>query len=158
MSPQAAECLLAEIYPILKATIPRTVTPIGTEDHKELIQDAVGDAARAVDSMERSGKELLPRSIAYYTIQRSKIGRRMLDAGASDVLSPMRRINGAGGVVGFDDPIDMDDAGGAPICEALCDHRPDPSEEAARRLDWATMLDHLEPSNAASSRRWPRAR
>ena len=105
MSPQAAECLLEEIYPILKATIPRTVTPIGSESHAELVQDALGDAAKAVDSMERSGRKLLPRSIAYYTIQRSKIGRRMLDSGVVDAYSTMRRV-GSDGIVSFDEPID----------------------------------------------------
>ncbi len=144
MSPEACACLMDVIRPILKAVVPRVVTPIGSESFDELIQDGLCDAARAIDSMERSGKTLLPRSVAHYTLQHLKTGRRMLDSGISDVYSTMRRVNNGGGVVPFDEPIEFDDPDGPCVGDALCDRKPDPSEEAGRRIDWGTMLERLD--------------
>ncbi len=143
MSPEAAQILLDDIVPILAVTIKRTVTPIGSEDHQELIQDAIGDAAKAVDAMERTGRAIMARSIAYYSVQRSKIGRRMMDCGTSDAFSTMRRVKGDC-LLSYDEPIDAHDTDGLCVGDCIADHRPDPSEEAARRIDWETMLNHLD--------------
>jgi hypothetical protein len=72
MSPKAALMLETEIYPIIRNTIPRTASPIGSEDHEELVQDATASAAEMLDAAERSGKLPSPNSVAYYSIQRTK--------------------------------------------------------------------------------------
>ena len=76
MSPSAALMLEKQIYPIIRNTIPRTARPMGSEDAEELVQDATASAAEMVEIMEKSGRKPLPNSIAYYSIQRTKSGRR----------------------------------------------------------------------------------
>ena len=77
MSPAAALILEMQISPIIRSTIPRKAKPIGSEDYQELIQDTLASAAAMIEAMEKSGRELIPNSIAYYSIQRTKCGRRL---------------------------------------------------------------------------------
>ncbi len=72
MSPAAALILEMQIYPIIRNTIPRKAKPMGSEDYQELVQDTTATAAAMLDAMEKSGKQPIPGSIAYYSIQRTK--------------------------------------------------------------------------------------
>jgi hypothetical protein len=45
-------------------------------------------AARMLEKLENNGQPLMPHSVAYYTLQRLKSGRRSYTAGRTDVLSP----------------------------------------------------------------------
>ena len=82
MSPRAGELLLDVVRPMLIAVVPQVVKTTGAEDHAELVQDGMVMAAQAIDMLERRGRELMPRSVAYYTIQRLKSGRRSQHAAA----------------------------------------------------------------------------
>ena len=51
------------------AAVPRVVIPVGAEDADELVQDALVAACEAVHRLEKKGKQIVPRSVAYYTIR-----------------------------------------------------------------------------------------
>jgi hypothetical protein len=76
MSPQTGWILQEQIVPRLRASIPRNVHPVGSEDAEELIQDGTAIAALMLHSVELAGKSVTPGNIAYYTLQHLKSGRR----------------------------------------------------------------------------------
>ena len=76
MSPQAAWILREEVVPRLRASIPRNVNQIGSEDAEELIQDSFCMAAKLLDNAEKANKTVTPGNISYYTILHMKSGRR----------------------------------------------------------------------------------
>jgi hypothetical protein len=57
MSPQAGWILQAEVVPRLRASIPRNVHCVGSEDAEELIQDSIAIAAKMLHSAEAAGKD-----------------------------------------------------------------------------------------------------
>jgi hypothetical protein len=80
MSPQAGWILQEEVVPRLRASIPRNVNPVGSEDAQELIQDATAIAAQMLHNVELAGKTVTPGNIAYYALQHLKSGRRSTGA------------------------------------------------------------------------------
>ena len=105
MSPAAQRLFMTEIAPILMTTVPRVITPIGSEDHDELVQDALAEACRATDTLERRGKSILPSSVAHYTLQRLKSGRRSTSGGRTDVLHPACQLDGKSALLFLDAPV-----------------------------------------------------
>ena len=104
MSPSAALMLEKKIYPIIRNTIPRTVRPMGSEDHGELVRDATASTAEMIESMEKSGGEPLPHPIAYYSIQRTKSGRRSYGDRRMDVMSPGYQMDHEGSLCSMPAP------------------------------------------------------
>ena len=98
MSPAAALILEMQIYPIIRNTIPRKAKPMGSEDYQELVQDTTATAAAMIDAMEKSGKKPIPSSIAYYSIQRTKSGRRSYGDSRTDVMNPGYLMDNEGSV------------------------------------------------------------
>ena len=94
MSPAVQELFMAQIAPIPTAAVPRIVVPVGAEDADELVQDALVAACEAVHRLEKRGQQIIPRSVAYYTIQRLKSGRRSTGSGRTDVMSPGCQLDG----------------------------------------------------------------
>jgi hypothetical protein len=86
MSPRAGELLLDVIQPMLIAVVPQVVKTTGAEESDELVQDGMCMVAQAIEVLENQGKALMPRSVAYYTIQRLKSGRRSQYAGRMDAM------------------------------------------------------------------------
>jgi hypothetical protein len=93
MSPQAGFLLHDQIVPRLRSAIPNAVSFIGSEDAEELVQDGTLIAAKMIHNAEQAGKNVVRNpgasrrgarkvrtinagSIAYYTIQKLKCGRR----------------------------------------------------------------------------------
>lgn len=105
MSPAAALILETQIYPIIRSTIPRKAKPIGSEDYQELVQDATAIAAAMIDSTEQSGKAPIPSSIAYYSIQRIKSGRRSYGDTRTDVMNPGYQMDNEGSVCSMQAPV-----------------------------------------------------
>jgi hypothetical protein len=68
--------------------------PVGAEDADELVQDALVAACDAVHRPEKRGRQIIPRSVAYYPILRLKTGRRSAGAGRTDVMSPGCQLDG----------------------------------------------------------------
>ena len=142
MSPSAALMLEKQIYPIIKNTIPRTVRPMGSEDPEELIQDATASAAEMIESMEKSGRKPLPNSIAYYSIQRTKSGRRSYGDMRSDVMSPGFQMDHEGSLCSMQDPVcDEDDL---TVGDTIASKSEDMATKVLRKIDWDAFLDTLD--------------
>ena len=142
MSPSAALMLEKQIYPIIRNTIPRTARPIGSEDPEELIQDATASAAEMIESMEKSGRKPLPNSIAYYSIQRTKSGRRSYGDNRTDVMFPGYQMDHEGSLCSMQDPVcDEDDATVGDTIASRCE---DTASKVLRKIDWSDFLDTLD--------------
>jgi len=143
MSPTACQVLMQTILPILTAQVPRVVYPANAEDAEELVQDAVATAAQMLEADEKAGRKSFPGSIAYYSIQRLKAGRRSYSSSTTDVLSPHARQRNLFSVVSMDQPTDGGDPDGDEdlcIADTLACRRDDPATEACRRLDWDEFM------------------
>ena len=146
MSPQLQERFMAEIAPIIEKTITRYVTPQVGEDTQNVIQDALVDACHAADSLERRGQPVIANSVAYYTIQRARAGRRALSSGRTDVYSPGAQMDGHSVLLSLDAPEDPDDDPdpASPCLHAvLASKHEDPATEAIRHLDWNGFVPQL---------------
>jgi DNA-directed RNA polymerase specialized sigma24 family protein len=145
MSPAVQELFMAQIAPILMAAVPRVVIPVGAEDADELVQDALVAACEAVHRLEKRGKQIIPRSVAYYTIQRLKSGRRSTGAGRTDVMSPGCQLDGNASISSMDEPVHASEGDeDLKLGDVLASRRDDPSQIATRNADWnefMTMLD-----------------
>ncbi len=142
MSPSAALMLEKEIYPIIRNTVPRTVRPMGSEDPEELVQDATASAAEMVEAMEKAGKTPLPHSIAYYSIQRTKSGRRSYGDIRSDVMSPGFQMDHEGSVCSMQEPVCDDDD--LTVGDAIEMKREDTATKVLRAIDWQEFIDTLD--------------
>lgn len=143
MSPAAGMMLTNEVLPILTATIPRVVRMIGSEDPEELVQDAVASAAQFVDSLERRGRAIYPQSVAYYSVQRAKSGRRSYSASRMDALSPAAQLDSTVALDHLDAEISQLTSDTTTLHDLLADTKEDPSQRAARELDWSALLASL---------------
>ena len=145
MSPEAGMLLLNEIVPIITATVPRVVRPVGAEDSRELVQDAVASAAQMVDAAERAGKPIRPSGIAYYAIQRAKSGRRAMSAGRTDAMCPGLQLDRAVTMDSLDAPVEDAVTGeeASTLHDLLAAQTEDPAQAAGREIDWAELLHRL---------------
>ena len=144
MSPQAGWLLQEAIVPCLRSAIPRAVRCIGSEDHEELIQDGTVLAARLLDNAEKAGKKVTPGNIAYYTILHLKSGRRSTGNSNADVLGSATQLNGRSSPVSFDEPVQEDELGeNFTVSDVFASDLEDPSQIAARHLDWQTLMARL---------------
>ena len=155
MSPQMGDMLVNDVVPRLRATA-SSVPSVGHEDREELVADMTANAAAMIDSAERAGKNFTAGNIAYYTTRAARSGRRSTGSSRSDVLSPGTQLDGrvrldhldgapdaqASGRPGAD--VDSDDGCDGLhelVWSSIADSVPtDPSEEAARNLDWEAFL------------------
>lgn len=147
MSPQAAQMLIQEIAPRLYSTIPKSVSPVGTEDTDELCQDAITLAAQFLDQIESHGKTVTPGNIAYYALQSLRSGRRSTGCHRADVLHPACQISGRTIVISFDEPVPGAEGHEEPWMWGELRGNvaaEDPSIAAARKLDWAAFLSTLD--------------
>jgi hypothetical protein len=139
------EFFMAQIAPILVAAVPRVVVPVGAEDADELVQDALVAACEAVHRLEKRGQQIVPRSVAYYTIQRLKSGRRSTGAGRTDVMSPGCQLDGKASIASLEEPVHVSDGDeDFTLGDVLAGRKDDPSQMAVRNADWSefmTMLD-----------------
>ncbi len=145
MSPAAQELFMSEIAPILVAAVPRVVMPVGAEDADELVQDALVSACEAVHRLEKRGKQIIPKSVAYYTIQRLKSGRRSMSAGRTDVMSPGCQLDGNASVASLDDAVHANDGDeDLTLGDVLAGRKDDPSQTAARNSAWGECMSMLD--------------
>ena len=140
MSPRAGYVLRDEIYPRLAAAIPRTVLCIGSEDHEELVQDAIYQAARMIDRVESQGKlgKVSASNISYYVIQHIKEGRRANGLSRVDIMATGTQLDGSSKLHSISEVV-SESEGGDEIYElhdVISNNYDDPGIEAARRLDW----------------------
>ena len=145
MSPAVQELFMAEIAPILMAAVPRVVIPVGAEDADELVQDALVAACEAVHRLEKKGQQIVPRSVAYYTIQRLKMGRRSAGGGRTDVMSPGCQLAGNSSLSSLDEPVHVSDGDDDfTLGEVIAGRKDDPALVAVRNADWAQFMSMLD--------------
>ena len=142
MSPRAGELLLDVIQPMLIAVAPQVVKTVGAEDSDELVQDGMCMAAQAIDMLEKQGKKLMPRSVAYYTLQRLKSGRRSQYAGRMDAMCPGATLDKKVEMADLDAPTQSENSEMLPMGDMLASDDEDAATLAARDIDWA-MLEPL---------------
>jgi DNA-directed RNA polymerase specialized sigma24 family protein len=145
MTSETGNIVLGSIVPIIERTIPRTVTPVGSDDHEELVQDAIVSACQMAESLERSNRPIIASSVAYYAIQRTKSGRRSQYGGRADALCSAAIMDGSSAPVSLDACLDLgtDDSDGLNLGDVLADHRDDPATLAARKMDWTAFMRRL---------------
>lgn len=142
MSPKAAQMLADEIYPIIRNTVPHVVKPMGSEDPEELVQDATASAAEMLDAVEKAGKTPFPNSIAYYSIQRTKSGRRSYGDIRSDVMSPGFQMDNEGSVCSMQEPVCDEEE--MTVGDTIACKSEDMAARVLRQIDWGAFLETLD--------------
>ncbi len=145
MSPTLQQQFVKQILPIIIAVVPKAIKPIGCEDREELVQDALAMACEGADSLEKRGKQIIARSVAYYAIQRLKSGRRFKQAGRSDVLSTGCRLHNCR-VESLDAPVEQHNEDGEHLTlgDMIAARKDDPAQRAIRHLDWSGFTLDLD--------------
>ena len=144
MSPRAGEMLLDEIMPIIQGVVPTSVRQVGCEDAEELVQDALAIAAQMLQALEDAGKQVIAKSVAYYTIQRLKCGRRSHGDRRADVYGAGCQLDGRCVVVSFEQSVTMEDGDELTLGESLACRSDDPSMMAGRDIDWNELESVLD--------------
>ena len=147
MSSHADTILINEIIPRLRHLIPHHVSFVGAEDAEELLQDATLMAARMLASARAKGKQVTPGNVAFYTMLHIRCGRRSHSAGRSDVMGSRTQILGLSRVTSLASPMPAPDD--VPdefltLGDVLASEAEDPSETAARNLDWEALVATLD--------------
>lgn len=144
MSPMLDEMLVNEVVPRLRNAV-RTIPKIGCEDDEEIVQDCTLMAARMMDSADKAGHLITAGSAAYYAAKAARFGRRSYYTGRSDAMSPGCQIDGKARHEWLDDEVEFETGETGTLHDVIApfnvdDHEFDPSEEAARNLDWDAFL------------------
>jgi len=147
MSPQAGWILKDEIAPRIAAVVPRSIQPVGVEDHQELIADGITMAAKMIDRVETQGKlgKVSASNIAYYTLQHLKSGRRASGCSSADAHGIQSQLNGASRLHLMSEVVSENESGGEihELHDVLSVDADDPSTIASRNLDWAVLMQNL---------------
>jgi DNA-binding NarL/FixJ family response regulator len=150
MSPQAGWLLQEEVVPRLRASIPRNVHCVGSEDAEELIQDSIAIAAKMLHSAEAAGKTVTAGNIAYYALQLIRSGRRSNGSSVVDVMAPGTQLNGHAWLNSLDEPVaDQTSGEGFTFNDVLASDQEDPTTIAGRNLDWQSLLTRLSAREKA---------
>ena len=147
MSSHADTMLTDEIVPRLRHLIPHQVAFVGAEDAEEVLQDATLLAARLLARAQANGKTVTPGNIAYYTLLHVRSGRRSHSAGRSDVMGTRTQIVGHSRITSLEAPLAPDDEfpdDTFTLGDVLASEAEDPSETAARNLDWQAFAATLD--------------
>ena len=148
MSPQAGYVLRDEIAPRIAGVVPRSIQPVGAEDHAELIQDGITMAAKMVQRLEDQGKlnnGAGACNVAYYCLQHLKSGRRAAGSSAVDVHGSMTQLNGDAEIHLMSEVVSQSETGDDihELSDVISQDTEDPSTIAARNMDWAVLMSKL---------------
>ena len=138
--------------PRLHHTIPHQVAFVGAEDAEEGLQDATLLATRLLARARAKGKTVTPGNVAYYTLLHVRSGRRSHSAGRSDVMGTRTQLVGHSRVTSLEAPLAPDDAfpdDTFTLGDVLASEAEDPSETAARNLDWQAFVATLDARTRA---------
>ena len=155
MSPVMGDMLVHDVMPRLRAAA-RSIPKTGCEDDEEIVQDATLMAARMMESAEQAGQRFSASNIAYYATRAARSGRRSYYTGHSDVMSAGCLLDGGARHESLDDEIDMESLEAGTLHDIIAPpgyqgRESDPSEEAARNIDWAAYLAGHPPRHRAAS-------
>ena len=152
MSSHVDNVLIDEIVPRLRAMIPHQVSFVGAEDAEEVLQDATLMAARLLARARANGKQVTAGNIAYYTMLHIRSGRRSHSASRSDVMGTRTQIVGNSRVSSMEAPVASDDVSPEEpmtLGDVLASDAEEPSETAARNLDWQALVATLDENALA---------
>jgi DNA-directed RNA polymerase specialized sigma24 family protein len=138
--------LQEQVVPRLRAVIPYAVRCVGCEDPEELIQDATAMAASIFHKAEAAGKKVAASSVAYYSIQHSKSGRRSVGHSRADVHGTATQLHGRTQLHSLEEVVASNEETGGEIFtfnDVLSNEQEDPSTRAARKLDWESFCAGL---------------
>jgi hypothetical protein len=146
MSPQAGELLVQEIAPRIRSSLASSVPQVGADDVGELVADGIATAAALLASAEIRGKKVSAGNVSYYATKLVRQGRRSTGQSRTDVMSPGTQIAGRCRVESLDQPIAGEAESDDIMClhDVLASHSADPSQEAAKRLDWSPLVASLD--------------
>ena len=133
--------------PLIAGAVARgAVKPVGCEDVEELTAEGCAMAAAMLDSAEAKGKAVAPSSVAYYTLQALKSGRRSGYAGRTDAMGAGTILDGNAQLRSIDEGIADNEEGGDEMTlhDVLAGSMEEVDIEAARRIDWNLVLDQLD--------------
>jgi hypothetical protein len=149
MSPQAGELLVQEIAPRIRSSLSHSISQVGPDDIGELVQDAVATAAKLLHSVETRSKKVTAGNISYYAVRLTREGRRSTGFKKTDPLHPAAQIAGRCRVVSLDESFggEIEDQETLCLHDVLAAHDEDPSMAATRRLDWAGLVQSLDPAS-----------
>ena len=145
MSPEHEQMLVQEIAPRIRGSLSHAAQ-VGADDPAELAQDGIAIAAALLASAEARGKKVSAGNVAFYATRLLRQGRRSGGQSTTDVLSPRTQITGRCRVESLDQPIAAGEAEGDNLClhDVLAAGSADPSQEAAKRLDWEAFIATLD--------------
>jgi hypothetical protein len=145
MSPRVGEILVREVEPRIHSHL-HSFVQVGSDDREEQCQDAVATAAQLLHSVEARAKAgVSAGNVAYFAIKLVKAGRRSTGS-KPDPLHPVAILSGRCSLVSLDAPLTSETDGEESMClhDALASRSADPGQEAAKRLDWDTLLSFLD--------------
>ena len=142
MSPYAGMILLEQVMPLIRAAIGRGIAqPVGCEDIAELVQDGIAQAAAMIEGSEKAGKELHPKSVAWYAVQSIKSGRRSTCITRTDAMAPGTYLDKRVELSSLDAPVESDDdTQEMSLHDLLAGDGESADVAAGRRLDWEDVL------------------
>jgi len=138
--------LVQQIAPRIRSLLSNSVAQVGSDDIGELAQDATALAATLLSSAQARGKKLSPGTISYYAAKLVRQGRRSTGLSTTDVMHPATQIAGRSRMVSLDAPVGTEAEADDILClhDVLAARSADPSQEAAKRLDWTPLVSALD--------------
>jgi len=147
VSPSVGWILQDQIAPRLGASIPRNVKCVGAEDHQELVQDAICMSAKMLERLEASGKlgrTAGPSSVAYYTIEHMRSGRRSGGSSNVDAMGVGTQYQGHSELHSLSEIVAETECGDVlELHDTMTTASDDPGTITARHLDWQLVLAGL---------------
>src|SRR6266404_6037252 len=146
MSPQAGEMLVQQIAPRIRSLLSNSVAQVGSDDIDELTQEGIALAATLLSSAQARGKKLSPGTVSYDAAKLVRQGRRSTGLSTTDVMHPATQIAGRSRMVSLDASIGTESEADVILClhDVLAARSADPSQEAAKRLDWKPLVAALD--------------
>lgn len=144
LSPAMGEMLVDEVVPRLWGIV-HTISKVGHEDDEEVVADATLMAARMMASADLAGRSFSGGNMAWFAAKAARSGRRSGYTGASDVMSPRCQFQNKARHEWIDLEVEMECGDVGSLHDVIASsgyqgHETDPSEEAARNLDWKAFL------------------
>ncbi len=96
-----------------------------------------------IDAMEKSGKKPIPSSIAYYSIQRTKSGRRSYGDSRTDVMNPGYQMDNEGSVCSMQAPVGGEDEN-VTVGDMIASRTEDIAARVLRQIDWDAFMQTLD--------------
>ena len=138
--------LIQEIAPRIRSLLSNSVAQVGSDDIGELAQDGIAMAATLLTSAQARGKKVSAGTVSYYAAKLVRQGRRSTGQSTTDVMHPATQIAGRSRMMSLDAPVGGETEADDILClhDVLAARSSDPSQEAAKRLDWAPLVAALD--------------